>query len=630
MTIVKKVRGGVQDLLLGKGTVQQERAGGVYNVDRLDISVPVDSIEELQALDVANYTRARVYTSVTEFVDYIYDAADGTGIAASVPEGSWFLAGNIGVEAELTTGTETTSRWWSPKTLARWIVQFFVRNKDTIADLRNTEPLIDKQSVNVVGHTVAGLGGDMFWHDADDTTTPDNNGTVIRTTVGDKCWKRKEKGFVTPEDFGCLADGSDETVNLQSWLDSSTSLVVGTKDSESFIEYLYTNLVMSKENHQLSIIGDVRFRTTNTSTTSSFILSGNFATINKGFFVGTDDTGATIETTGFSNYLNQVQASGTSRNALKINGLETKVNLGRYRGGSDAAVLVEKPDAFLLGPYLEQGKDGLKAVGIGSINGYHIHSFGNTEHGFNLSGSSFSQLTSCYADTNGKNGYEFRDMSAGLTMTDCWSFKSGKLVANSAQMQFFNCQNTKLIGCRMSTPGAAGTSESIRFSGTTNQIDLISCYADQATKTFTAPNTMTSCTGALQEYSRAYSTYLDGAETIAASGTHDTTVKINCDTSIISPGFKAFDIRVTYRSSSGAAMIGVEDSTVFITNGITGVGSVAARFPEIPILQLSNPVLSDTGGGQATLAVTATNTDATKAFQYTVEVVERSTTRGYI
>ena len=80
---------------------------------------------------------------------------------------------------------------------------------DTIADLRLFEPSQDGQHKNVTGHTVAGIGGDPFYYDASDTTSPDNNGTVIRTTIGDKCWKRRLSGVVTPEMFGATYLGDD-------------------------------------------------------------------------------------------------------------------------------------------------------------------------------------------------------------------------------------------------------------------------------------------------------------------------------------------------------------------------------------------------------------------------------------
>lgn len=55
---------------------------------------------------------------------------------------------------------------------------------------------------------------------------------------------------------------------------------------------------------------------------------------------------------------------------------------------------------------------------VGSLVAHHIHSFNNTRHGFYLSGASFSQLTSCYADRNGAKGYEIRDTVSWLTLTD--------------------------------------------------------------------------------------------------------------------------------------------------------------------------------------------------------------------
>lgn len=73
---VKKSKGGVQDLLLGKGTVTQDRAGGAYVIDKLDLPVAVDSVEEMQALDTEDFTRARVYSDDITFQDYIYQGGE--------------------------------------------------------------------------------------------------------------------------------------------------------------------------------------------------------------------------------------------------------------------------------------------------------------------------------------------------------------------------------------------------------------------------------------------------------------------------------------------------------------------------------------------------------------------------
>lgn len=74
---------------------------------------------------------------------------------------------------------------------------------DTIADLRALEPLFDGQQIELLGHTTAGIGGGIFYADFSDTTSPDNNGTVI-VTPGGRRWKRKRKDFVLVDDFGVM------------------------------------------------------------------------------------------------------------------------------------------------------------------------------------------------------------------------------------------------------------------------------------------------------------------------------------------------------------------------------------------------------------------------------------------
>ena len=82
-----------------------------------------------------------------------------------------------------------------------------VKAVNSVADLRDLEPIIDGQQVNILGHTVAGIGGGVFYYDASDTTSPDNNGTVI-VTAGGKRWKRSVGTKLTPQHFGALANGT--------------------------------------------------------------------------------------------------------------------------------------------------------------------------------------------------------------------------------------------------------------------------------------------------------------------------------------------------------------------------------------------------------------------------------------
>lgn len=73
----------------------------------------------------------------------------------------------------------------------------------TFADLRLHKSSTPWQKVEVIGHTVPGVGGDPFFYDPDDTTSPDNNGTVIINQWGER-WKRKEKDELSLADFGAI------------------------------------------------------------------------------------------------------------------------------------------------------------------------------------------------------------------------------------------------------------------------------------------------------------------------------------------------------------------------------------------------------------------------------------------
>lgn len=79
---------------------------------------------------------------------------------------------------------------------------------DTIALLRSFEPLEDGQQVSLLGHTLAGIGGDIFYFDESDTTSADDNGTII-VTSGGKRWKRIIDDLVTPDMFGATYSDDD-------------------------------------------------------------------------------------------------------------------------------------------------------------------------------------------------------------------------------------------------------------------------------------------------------------------------------------------------------------------------------------------------------------------------------------
>lgn len=74
-----------------------------------------------------------------------------------------------------------------------------------IADLRNLEPAFDGQQCELLGHTVAGIGGGVFYADYSSSAADDNGVTIV--TDGDRRWIRRTSGAVSYYDFGAALDG---------------------------------------------------------------------------------------------------------------------------------------------------------------------------------------------------------------------------------------------------------------------------------------------------------------------------------------------------------------------------------------------------------------------------------------
>lgn len=72
----------------------------------------------------------------------------------------------------------------------------------TIADLRNLEPVFDGQQCELLGHTVAGVGGGMFYADYSSSAADDNGAVVV--TVGGQRWVRKHSGQVSVDWYGAV------------------------------------------------------------------------------------------------------------------------------------------------------------------------------------------------------------------------------------------------------------------------------------------------------------------------------------------------------------------------------------------------------------------------------------------
>lgn len=72
--VVSKNLAGLEDLLLGKGTVNQERAAQVYPISKIPFIYPCDSIAERDLLDTDKFQYAAVFdTGQVVFYKYVTD-----------------------------------------------------------------------------------------------------------------------------------------------------------------------------------------------------------------------------------------------------------------------------------------------------------------------------------------------------------------------------------------------------------------------------------------------------------------------------------------------------------------------------------------------------------------------------
>lgn len=72
--IVSKNLAGLEDLLLGKGTVNQERAAQTYPISKIPFIYPCDSIAERDLLDTDKFQYAAVFElGQVVFYKYVVD-----------------------------------------------------------------------------------------------------------------------------------------------------------------------------------------------------------------------------------------------------------------------------------------------------------------------------------------------------------------------------------------------------------------------------------------------------------------------------------------------------------------------------------------------------------------------------
>ena len=86
---IRKNLAGMEDLLQGLGTENQVRGDASYVIGKIDTPYAVSTVAAMQALDIAVFTRARVYDGTIDYIDYIYDPLDLTGIVPTEGAGTW-------------------------------------------------------------------------------------------------------------------------------------------------------------------------------------------------------------------------------------------------------------------------------------------------------------------------------------------------------------------------------------------------------------------------------------------------------------------------------------------------------------------------------------------------------------
>ena len=86
--IVSRNLAGLEDLLLGKGSTHQERAGQTYPITKIPFLYPCDSLAERDALDTSKFQYAIVFDAgVVKFYRYDTDKWVSYGATAHVKVG---------------------------------------------------------------------------------------------------------------------------------------------------------------------------------------------------------------------------------------------------------------------------------------------------------------------------------------------------------------------------------------------------------------------------------------------------------------------------------------------------------------------------------------------------------------
>lgn len=163
----------------------------------------------------------------------------------------------------------------------------YIGKAPTIAALRTIEPTQNKQWIDVEKYWADSVPPQgTYWHDASDTTSADNGGTIIVTTGG-KRWRFI--GQPTVETYGAYADGRDDS--------AAFTRCIAAEDFISFPGDLYGVLnlqpVRNNQIFQGGATTELRVITGGSAAASafSFVLTYREGVVFKDFSIGTDTVG---------------------------------------------------------------------------------------------------------------------------------------------------------------------------------------------------------------------------------------------------------------------------------------------------------------------------------------------------
>lgn len=210
---VDDINAAVSQSQAAAGSAEASAIAAEASASRVDLGALDQAVSDAQ--DAADIAEGAVSGSVNTFFAATKSAADT--LAASLGDGATVIVDRdetrVGVRVRYTVAAGVLI---SPVTDTA-IVQVA-----TIADLRNLEPAFDGQQCELLGHTVAGIGGGMFYADYSSGAVDDNGVTVV--TSGGKRWVRRLIGYVMPEFFGAIGDGTaNDNAALQAAVDSGVS-----------------------------------------------------------------------------------------------------------------------------------------------------------------------------------------------------------------------------------------------------------------------------------------------------------------------------------------------------------------------------------------------------------------------